>query len=325
MKRRVIFVTAILAVLAVVGCGIFVKIEPQDKIFRSAAPVNGITPDGFTDVGGVKYHYLHVPGNGETVVLIHGFGSSTYTWEGVLPYMAREGLNLYAVDMMGFGWSDKPKGAAYDPASLMEGVNAWMDKMGISRATVVGNSLGGEVSLLLAGRHPDKVARLVLIDPRVYLKTRPFIVRLAAMPGAGFLSRLVFGKGMVRDNIEAVFYNDSLITEDRVQSYYDRLRSEGALAATTAIARSTGKQPTAEVEGLPPKITAPTLVVWGADDAWIPVEHAYRLKKEIPNARLFIIEQCGHVPQEEKPQVTAKVLADFVLGRPIAETPVLDR
>ncbi|MBI5846130.1 MAG: alpha/beta hydrolase [Deltaproteobacteria bacterium] len=326
MKRKLILGVVLLVVAVSVGCGLFVKVRPADELFRPAAGIKGQPPpDNFIDVNGVKYHYLHVPGPGTKVLLIHGFGSSTYTWEGVLPWLSREGFDVWAVDMYGFGWSDKPKDAAYDPVSLMEGVNSFMEAVGLKSAVVIGNSLGGEVTLLLSARHPDKVEKMALVDARVYLKKRPLIVTLAAMPGARVIGKLIFGEGMVRSNIRAVFYNDSLITQERIDSYFARLRTEGALDATTAIARSVGKKPSEEVQTMPPKVKVPTLILWGADDGWIPVEHALRLKREIPGSKMVLLEQCGHVPQEEKPLETARVLADFTAGRDFKETPLLGR
>jgi len=119
--------------------------------------------DHFIDIGGLNYHYREIPGGREKVVLLHGFASSTYSFEQIDRRLAKLGCHVFSLDMKGFGWSDKPLGTDYSPETLMEEVKDWMEAMGLKDVTFVGNSLGGGIACMLAFSYPKLVKRLVLL------------------------------------------------------------------------------------------------------------------------------------------------------------------
>jgi len=126
--------------MGTVSCGLFVKELPNGKVPQPDFY------DHFVEINGIKYHYTEYPGSGQSVFLLHGFASSTYTWEKTAPLLQAEGYHVWALDMKGFGWSDKPEDSDYTPRQLREEVNAWMDAMGLEKVVFVGNSLGGEIA-----------------------------------------------------------------------------------------------------------------------------------------------------------------------------------
>ena len=294
------------------GCGLFVHHIPQGKILSPTGR------DHFVRVGGVNYHYLEYPADGENIFLLHGYASSTYTWEKVAPILNKAGFHVWALDMKGFGWSDKPRDAKYDPVSLMEDINAWMDYMGLRGVTFVGNSLGGGIALMMAIYHPEKIKRLVLIDAAVYPQKAPLVIRMSNWPGAVLTSKLIFGRWMIRMNLHQVYYHKDWVTKEQVDAYYDRLRTDNALYATVEVARAierTRKESFKKYMEKMHGVKIPTLIIWGKEDKWIPIKNAYRLKKDLPNAVLAVIPECGHIPEEEKPEKTAAVIKDFVMGK----------
>ncbi len=116
---------ALFLVIAVSGCGFFIKTIPKGEI-------PGRTPeDKYIMIDNVNYHYREYPGTGRDIFLLHGFASSTYTWEKIIPYLTGQGYHVWALDMKGFGWSDKPEDAKYDAVTLMQEVNKWMDVIGL--------------------------------------------------------------------------------------------------------------------------------------------------------------------------------------------------
>jgi pimeloyl-ACP methyl ester carboxylesterase len=143
--------------------------------------------------------------------------------------------------MKGFGWSDKPEGADYGPLQLMAEVNAWMDKMGLSKVVFVGNSLGGAIAWNMALEHPDKVKKLVLVDAAGFMHQAPLPVRLSGLPGAATAARLVFGRWMIEDTLHQVYFNPALITEKQIDAYYNRMRTQNAIGALTSVAHSVSK------------------------------------------------------------------------------------
>ncbi len=296
--------------LALLSAGSFFtsRLFPEEKPEQSPY-------DHYVMVNGINYHYLEYPGEKEAVFLLHGFGSSTYTWEAIIPRLQQTGYHLYALDMKGFGWSDKPRGAAYDPFTLMEEVNDWLDHMGLQKVVFVGNSLGGAIAVLMALQHPDKVGRMVLVDAGGYPMKKPLIVRLAGVPLAPTLIKMIYGPWVVRWNLKEVFYDPDKLTREQLNAYYSRLRTDGALEAQTALARSLDFDKFMPYIARISTLETETLILWGRDDAWIPLRLAEQFQSDLKNSRLHVIPGCGHIPQEECPVETAQILLDFLEGR----------
>jgi len=273
----------------------------------------------------VNFHYLEYPGEGSDVFLLHGFASSTYTWEGVASYLQERGCHVWALDMKGFGWSDKPEGAQYDPVTLMEEVNRWMEVMGLGQVTFVGNSLGGAVAVLMALEHPERVERLVMIDAAGYPIQKPLIIKMAGMPFSRGLAKLFFGRWAVRWNLKEVFYHTDRVTKEKIEAYYERMRTEGALDAQVSVAKALDFRVFEGYARRIPEIQAETLIIWGREDAWILLESGLRFREEIARSTLVVIPECGHMPQEEYPEMTARLIGDFVEGRAVSDSPGLGR
>jgi len=301
--------SALFLVLTVSGCGLFIKTIPKGEIIGKAPE------DKYIMIDGVNYHYTEYPGTGRNVFLLHGFASSTYTWEKVIPYLTKQGYHVWALDMKGAGWSDQPKDAKYDTVTLMQEVNKWMNVMGLKDVVFVGNSLGGAIAVLMALEHPDKTGQIVLIDSAGYPIKKPFIIRIAKMPLAGEITKLIFGRWMVRWNLKEVYFNDDLIPEETIDAYYNRMRTENVLDAKIALARSIDFDAFTPYIKRMPEIKNRTLIIWGENDEWIPLESGYNFKKNLSNSKLVILPECGHIPQEEKPEQTAKTMIDFIEKR----------
>lgn len=310
-KRWLPLILAGAGLTGMMGCGLFVRPMPEEDIRTHTAQ------DHFSQIKGVRYHYLKYPGNRAPVFLLHGFAASTYTWQGVIPYLTEPGYPVWALDMKGFGWSDKPRNAAYDPYTLMEEVNQWMETVGLSNVVFVGNSLGGAVGWLMALEHPDKVNRLVLVDAAGYPVKKPFPVRMASAPLAGPMIRLFFSRFWVRWGLKQAYYHRDWITNAQVSAYFDRLRTPNGLGAQAAVARALDPRGFEKYVQKIPSIQQETLLIWGREDEWIPLDKVgYRFNREIPASRLVVIQECGHIPQEEHPEKTARLIKTFIASAP---------
>ncbi len=247
----------------------------------------------FETLSGLRIRYVRA-GDGPVVVLLHGFASSIFTWKDVLPGLARS-RTVVALDFPGFGESEQPRDL--DVGIYPGIVLGLMDRLGIVRATLVGNSMGGAVAIALAARQPERVQALVLIDAAGFdlaESERPLLLRLAATrAGKALFGRLPVRGRMLRLALGQVFHDPALVTEERFNEYLVPLLRPGAAAS------------------LAPTVKAPTLVLWGRDDRWIPVEQADRVVAAIPGARKVVLEACGHVPQEERPQEVLRWLQEF--------------
>lgn len=269
----------------------------------------GLTPR-LESVEGVGIRYVRT-GQGSPVILIHGFASSIYTWKDVIPVLTRE-HEVVALDLPGFGGSGIPKHLT--PALYARVVPALLDRLGLGQADVVGHSLGGAVAVVLAVRQPERVRRLVLVssagfnmDPR----DRPWLLRAAGW-GGSLLEPLPHRRTLVRAGLRQVFFDDRHLTPERVEEYLAPLARPGTMPALQSLLASGSGWEGGHLPELAKEIRKPTLILWGREDAWIPVAHADRFEASIPGSRKVILERCGHVPQEEHPQETARRIAEFL-------------
>ncbi len=264
----------------------------------------------FETIDGVPIRYVRA-GQGPPLVLVHGFGSSLYTWADVLPELARS-HDVVALDLPGFGGSGLPKALSFE--HLPGAVVGLMDRLGLERASLAGNSLGGATVAWIAATQPRRVERLVLIDAagfQLNASERPLLVRLLALPGASLLQRLPLRRAIVRTALRQTFADPSRISDEDLDEYVaPALRPEVGEAALV-LARYQGPGPDA-LRALLGRVRAPTLVVWGREDRWIPLEHAERFHQALPGSRLVVLDGAGHLPQEERPDALLRLLHEFL-------------
>jgi len=265
----------------------------------------------FATLHGVQVRYVRA-GRGPTVFLLHGFGSSIYTWKGVIPALVRS-HEVVALDFPGFGWSDQPADLSFDLYPRV--VLGLMDRLDVSSTSLVGNSMGGAVAAVVAAQQPTRVDRLVLIDAAGFdlrAADRPALVRLLSHPLAETVfARLPIKRFVVTLGLRQVFHDEKKVTGERTNEYLAAASRPGTLASIRSLALSRQLRPEA-MEQLLRRVAAPTLVVWGGEDAWIPVAHADRFVAAIPHARKVIVPHVGHVPEEEKPEEVVRLLLEFL-------------
>jgi pimeloyl-ACP methyl ester carboxylesterase len=268
----------------------------------------GVAPR-FATIRGVQVRYVR-RGTGAPVVLIHGFASSLYTWKDVLPALA-EAHDVVALDLPAHGGSQIP--ATLAGSLYPEVVLGLLDTLALPRAALVGNSLGGAVAVSVAAHHPERVDRLVLIDSAGFNfapRDRPALLRLAGWrPGGALLERLPVRRRMVALGLRQVFHDDTQVQPAKVDEYVTPLLRPGALRALGGLLAGSDAL---GFPGIVEAVRAPTLVVWGRQDAWIPASHAGRFAAAIPGARVALFDGCGHMPQEECPGQVAPLLREFL-------------
>ncbi|HEY4118346.1 MAG TPA: alpha/beta hydrolase [Byssovorax sp.] len=249
------------------------------------------------------------------LVLVHGFLVSHRAFDDVIDPLA-ERFHVIAPDLPGFGESEKPSPAryAYGVESFTEAIADVIAAFGVGRASVLGHAMGGAVALTLAAQHAELVQRLVVVDPLCYPAPMGFWQRLALTPVVGgFAFKQFFGRRAFR----AYFREDvagprAAPSLERIDWHYARFNSpsarESAYAALQAVhdARAVAARVT--------RITTPTLVVWGRDDAIFPPQSAARLAREILGAKLAVMDS-GHAPHEEQPDAFVDLVVQFLEGR----------
>lgn len=286
---------------------------PDQPAQPRLAKIEDFAPaDEFVMAGGIKTHFIHKGDQGRPVVLIHGFGASTYAWRNNLEALARR-HRVYALDVKGFGLSAKPRDGRYNVAAFTEHLRDFLDVLKLDRPVLVGNSMGGSIAIRLALQHPERVGGLVLVDaaPIAFSLPRPPVV-FGLDPAAvrPELVRALVSKPLVELSLKAGFHDPSLVTPEMVEIYHRPIRIEGAAEALIAMFRAPAEPQTE----LPPlrSLRMPVLIIWGKYDHVIPLAVAEGLSQDIPGARLVVLANSAHVPHEEEPESFNALVTRFV-------------
>jgi pimeloyl-ACP methyl ester carboxylesterase len=254
-------------------------------------------------------------GNGPAVVLVHAFWMSHLSFDDIIDPLAQR-FHVIAPDMPGFGESEKPSPAryAYGIESAAEAVADLIAAFGVGRAHVIGHSMGAAIALTLAAGHPELVQRLVLEDALCYPVPLKLKARLPLVPIlGGILFKQLYGRAMFRAYMrDDVFRPSSTLPMERIDRHYDLFNTPSGRESAHAVMRAI--LDTRAVVARVTRVTAPTLVVWGGEDKQYPVANAHRLAREIPGAKLEIMD-AGHSPHEERPAEFVALVTQFLEGR----------
>lgn len=268
----------------------------------------------FITVDGIRMHYQEFgEPTAPVMLLIHGYTASAYVWKTTAPLLADAGYRVIAIDLVGFGYSEKPRWFDYTIQSQSHIISRFLNRLGIGRAIVVGSSYGGAVALTFALDFPGMAERLVLVDSVINDRPKRHpILRLASLPGVGeaMTPFLIDSKAFLRMRMRGTLAkaNHHLITRDRIESIRRPLHAADGHHAVLATARNWRADRIERDLGL---IEQPTLIVWGDQDNVIPIGNGYKLHKGILKSRFVIIRDCGHVPQEERPELFVELVTDF--------------
>jgi pimeloyl-ACP methyl ester carboxylesterase len=267
----------------------------------------------FTEVDGVRVHYQEVgEPDAPPMILIHGFAASTLVWSKVLLELAAAGFRVIAPDLPGYGYSAKPRHLDYTIASQSIMVFDFIRKLGIDRALLVGSSYGAAIAATIALDHPALVEKLVMVGAVTNNKpTRYMLMRLFGSPIIGdVLSPLVVGsRRLLRLRMKRVYDRHSwTMDERRVDARHLPLATRGA---HRAIIRTVRRWDAERVSRQAHLLQPPTLLIWGDNDREVPLGDGERLHESIPDSRLIVFRECGHLPQEEYPAEFTKLVAEF--------------
>ncbi|HEX7333519.1 MAG TPA: alpha/beta hydrolase [Pyrinomonadaceae bacterium] len=267
----------------------------------------------FIDVDGVRVHYQEAGDeNGPALVLIHGFASSTLVWSKVFLKLAEAGYRVIALDLLGYGYSAKPRNGEYTIAGQAKLLTRLLDCLGIPRAIFVGSSYGGAVAATCALDHPDRVEKLILVG--TVNNNRPLeftLMRLFGSPLFGdVVSPLLIGsRRLLRRRMKRVYDRHAWVMDERrVDARHLPLRAAGTQRAIIRTVRGWDAERISRDAHL---ITQPALLIWGENDREIPLADGERLHEEIPGSRLIVFLECGHLPHEEYPETFTNVVIDF--------------
>jgi len=271
--------------------------------------------DRYLKIGEISTRYWSAGGQGKALILIHGFGTSMEIWQRNIDEFAKK-FRVFAFDIPGFGYSDKTPVADFT-SFMPKFINGFMETLGIDRASFMGVSLGGALSIKFTLEYPHKVDRLVPVDSGGFGTYTPFSNRIVTLPVIGELLTRPDRKGTHRF-LKSLVYDPGILDDAFIDFYYTLSTMQGAQEACLRLLRAlfclTGikKDLVFPIMSRLDEIKAPTMIIWGRNDQSFPIEHAYYGHRNIRNSELHIFDQCGHLPNFEKSDEFNRVVGDFL-------------
>jgi pimeloyl-ACP methyl ester carboxylesterase len=295
---------------------------------------SGVQAETLADPGGyfVEVNGLHTyvlergAPDAPPVLLLHGFGGSTYSWRDTMDALASAGYRVIAFDRPPYGLSQKTgTGMPYSPEAGADFTAALMDTLGLQTASLIGHSAGGGVIAQFAVRHPERAEKLVFVAGAVALEDGQRGGGMLGVPdwARGLLNAPAFRRAAqagVRlfvqpeafaDLQRSAYYDPAMVTPDVAAGYQRALRVEGwDEALLNIVAGGSFGQPLTleQVEA----ISLPTLIVWGEEDTWVPIAAGERLRALLPNDEWIVYPEIGHLPMEEAPAQFNQDVIEFL-------------
>ena len=274
----------------------------------------------FMNIDGLPVHY-RIEGSGSPIVLIHGTGSCLQTWDDWTDSLKNE-YQVIRLDMPGFGLTGPRADRDYSINMYCTFLHKFMEKIGIDTFALSGNSLGGQIAWNYALAYPQQVRELVLVDPGGFYKDNKagaLIFKLAKIKWLANIMKKMDSKIMVNKTLRDVYYDDSKITEEKKQLYYDMSMREGNREAFVDRVQLIATDSAKDIRA----IQCPTLVLWGKEDQLISVDMADSFAV-IPNVKLIKYTEVGHSPQEEIPEQSVSDVKAFLEKNNTASFPFKD-
>lgn len=261
--------------------------------------------------------YYEVHGSGNTKILfIHGYGSSHLTWYDVKDQL-KSPFELYFVDLKGFGNSSRSKDYKYSPIDHAKIVVSLIEHLNLKKIVLAGHSYGGGIALLtylklLEMHKEDFINKIIIIDAVVHIEKLPMLIFRSKEPLLKYiLLKFIPSSTIAKTSLERMFVNKGAITKKRIDNYAKFMRKKDSEHSYVETARKMYPKLKNLVVPNLNKINVETLIIWGKKDPLIPIEHAKNLNSEIKNSQLKIVENCGHAPQEERPELTSELIKKF--------------
>ncbi|KUR70792.1 hydrolase [Novosphingobium fuchskuhlense] len=306
MLRRILRWAAAFCFLAIAGLALWLNAPDKPRAALEAA-----YPGEYLHVRGQRMRVLDSGQRGApALILLHGFGSSLDTWEPWAKALSAR-YRVVRLDLPGFGLTGPDTTCDYSDARTLLVLEGLMNRLGIARATLIGNSLGGRFAWEFAARYPLRVDKLVLISPDGFASPGFDYGKAPEVPFVMNLMPWVGARALIRDNLAPAWAHPEALPDSVVDRYRDMLLAPGVRRAILDRTRQTILvDPALRLRS----ITAPTLILWGEEDQMIPVRNAEDYLRLMPHARLVRLPGMGHVPFEESPAGSLPPLARFLAG-----------
>lgn len=267
----------------------------------------------YQQVNGINIYYEWYPHatSQKTIVFLHGFLASCFCFRHLIREL-KEDYSIITIDIPPFGKSGKSLSFEYSYRNIARTLNCLLQELNITRAILVGHSMGGQIGLHMINDQPEKFELAVLLASSGYLqRARPWAIALSYLPGAHlFVKRHFIRTGGVQGNLEQVVHDRALITEEMKNGYLEPfLQNDGIFRALAKMLRDREGDLPSEVLH---KIMTPCYLIWGENDRIVPLSVGKRLAHDLPHAELFVFPETGHLLQEERPQEICQIIKKLI-------------
>lgn len=276
-------------------------------------PMTMAPEDEFIQLNDVNLHFLHAgQGKGSPVLLIHGFGGWSRDWTHTIPILA-ESHEVFALDLPGWGLSEKPADFDYSIEAQAEFVLDFMAHFGLDNVDLIGNSMGGGIAVHLTTQYPNRVRKLILIDSVGYEGYRIWhnmLLLAVQIPGISYVVKPflpIFPR--FRHRTQWLFGGSKKVSLDDYRDHYLPLLTEGSAESLVNMVKTLRLD---SVQERIASVNKPTLILWGEKDPFMHVKHAYLFEAAIEGSELVVFPGIGHVPQTEVPQQVNALILEFL-------------
>lgn len=269
-------------------------------------------------VRGIDLYYEHYqnPDAKETLVLLHGFLSSTFSFRHLIPLL-KEDYNVISVDLPPFGKSGKVSSFKYSYENLAATVVELMKSLGVREFNVVGHSMGGQIAMNILLHHPENAKKGILLCSSGYLKKAKLPLVLSSyIPYFHLYVKFHLARSGVKQNLQNVVYDHSMINDEMLYGYLTPFLEDDIFKALTMMIRH--REGDLSAEDLR-KINAPCLLIWGEHDKVVPVRIGRKLNNDLRNSELVILKETGHLVPEERPEDVHQLINGFIAAEETAE------
>ncbi len=306
IKKYVFYAVLIITVLLIKGAVYSdISVEDLKKEYTNEH-------SKFLEIDEMQVHYRD-EGKGFPIVLVHGTGASLHTWDAWTKELTKTN-RVIRMDLPAFGITGPNTNADYSIKSYTNFLQKFLKNFNVDKFHLAGNSLGGNIAWNYAAENPEKIEKLILVDASGLPtnKPQPAIFKMAKTPVLSSLFLYVTPKIFIKKNMEEVYADDSKITDALVTRYHKMALRVGNRQAFLDRANMDFKLGAkANLEKLK-NIQTPTLLLWGAQDNWIPLNNGKRMDSIMQNSKLEVLKNSGHVPMEENPKESLLILKEFL-------------
>ncbi|TAH20578.1 MAG: alpha/beta hydrolase [Cytophagales bacterium] len=313
MKKTLKYIRLGLAFIGVALFAIFAFYWRTDMPIEVLKEKYAPAPSQFAEVQGMQVHFrdeAEVP-DSLPIVLLHGTGASLHTWDGWAKILKQK-RRVIRMDLPAYGLTGANPSGDYSNQSYVSFLHAFLEKIGVEKCVLIGNSLGGSIAWHFAAAYPNRIKKLVLIDAAGFPTQntqQPLAFRLAKIPIANELIKYITPRFVIEKSILNVYGDKSKVSEELIDRYFElSLREGNRQAFIDRMKIRFDVADTLKIKAL----KMPTLILWGEEDKLIPVENAFKFKRLLPYNNLLIFKGIGHVPMEENPEFTAISLQAFL-------------